>query len=537
MPLPLILSLLLFGGCLLLSPLLGWWLFKRLSSWSFSDRIIAALLPLSILVISQAALMKVLGAPAAYALGWPASRLTATFAMVRGYQLYYPPDRGPVLEALYGPGRAFAYLPATLTSSITIALLVAGSLSILYGFLPILWLHLHPYLNNRRKLLVSFFVFICFCGFTLTSPAINSSVFVVGPDAPMLGLSATACALIYHRKHQERTIPLVISAFLMVLAVWTKQTALPLLVALPFYVLCTEGYRSCLRYVAFIALFCALSLGVAFIVFDAKALIFNMYTIAVHSPWINTNKLKALGITSTELMTESLWFVPTLAFYIGITQPTDKHQEQLQDRFRSWLTTNRWSLFLIVALFMVSTSIVGRAKVGGALNTFSPTIYFLAVAVCLASIELTSREDIDRNVQKSVKLLITIITVLFLYIQFSPLSTVLTAIRELPNNPAAVAYSYAKKHPGIAYFPWNPLSSLMAEGKLYHFCYGLIDRRISGFPVSKAHIQAYLPPNIKFVAFPEGHGIEGTLVFTPEFTQQIVVDELPGWLVFARTTP
>ena len=52
----------------------------------------------------------------------------------------------------------------------------------------------------------------------------------------------------------------------------------------------------------------------------------------------------------------------------------------------------------------------------------------------------------------------------------------LSMIRNPSDNTQEVVYTYAVGHPGLVYFPWNGLSTLLAEGKLYHFEWGIYDR-------------------------------------------------------------
>jgi hypothetical protein len=107
-------------------------------------------------------------------------------------------------------------------------------------------------------------------------------------------------------------------------------------------------------------------------------------------------------------------------------------------------------------------------------------------------------------------------------------------MENLSKNPSQEAYEYAKRHPGEAYFPWNPISSLLAEGKLYHTTFGLWDRDLAGLKISDEHVRAYIPRNIKIMAFRLSKTEDRRIGrFLPEFKRKVTVEGLPGWTVYA----
>jgi len=70
------------------------------------------------------------------------------------------------------------------------------------------------------------------------------------------------------------------------------------------------------------------------------------------------------------------------------------------------------------------------------------------------------------------------------------------------HGPVIGAYSFAKAHPGEVYFPYDPLTTLLTDGKLYHFDYGLYDRRLAGEEISDEHFREHIPARLKYVLYP-----------------------------------
>jgi len=70
-----------------------------------------------------------------------ASRVVPAVALARGLPLYAGPASGPIIDFMYGPVAAIAFLPAAAATTPSRALAIAVVVSILAFFLPMAWLH------------------------------------------------------------------------------------------------------------------------------------------------------------------------------------------------------------------------------------------------------------------------------------------------------------------------------------------------------------------------------------------------------------
>ncbi len=110
------------------------------------------------------------------------------------------------------------------------------------------------------------------------------------------------------------------------------------------------------------------------------------------------------------------------------------------------------------------------------------------------------------------------------------------AVAGFTGNPSQLAYEYAKEQPGAAYFPQNPLAHLMAEGKLYHFFYGIEDRELAGVLISSDHFRRYMPGRPTIIGdLPWDRSLEPFVRrYLPEYTEKVSDERLPGWELYKR---
>ena len=194
-----------------------------------------------------------------------------------------------------------------------------------------------------------------------------------------------------------------------------------------------------------------------------------------------------------------------------------------------------------MAFASIPTSLLSRIKMGGHWNNYAPSPYFLGMGLIALLLEWSAS-----NRRRGLRSFNASLTLIVLVLVLSPLTrgdesfSVINTVHPPSSNVQDVAFQYALRHPGTAYFPWNPLSSLLAEGKLYHFEFGMSDRELAGYPVSQRHFRQNIPANIRYVCFRPGNlqvfgkRFEKTMRYLPEFRRQVEIEGLPGWTCYER---
>src|SRR3989338_5655741 len=315
---------------------------RRRAGWPADSKRLALFLPAALTLLLAMLAYKILHSPFDDQ-NW--SRLQRTFLIAHGLPIYFGKDAGPVINSIYGPVAAIAFLPAVVFHSLPAIMRSAEFLAIAFFFLPVLWLHLG---HGRKKEALAgagfFFVFAFF--FFLTS-SIRNGAFHVHADAPALGLGALACAFIYFRNGNMRCLCFPLSAVCAVLAFYTKQVMAPLFLALPLYVGITEGRRAALQYTAWLFATAAFFTALFFQRFGGEHLFFNLFVLPSRHPWRDADPLKAWMFAGTKLVRES-FFIALLGF--------------LAFRDRNRVPQRGWPLFLLVAIFLIPASLAGRAK-------------------------------------------------------------------------------------------------------------------------------------------------------------------------------
>jgi len=518
-----------------LSFVVGALLYARLSSWSMVERFIAASLPTAILIFIAILTREFLEAPFQI---WNNIRLLPAFMATAGLPLYFPRDTGPVLDMMYGPFNAYAYVPvALLTKDPTLVSEIAKCFTILYYFGPVLWLTCHKLPKELRQWVIALYVFLFFAYYSYDSQALIGSAFSNHADAPALGFSATACIFLFYRKHKEAWGPLWASALFATMAIWTKQVTLPLLFALPFCLWLMEDGRYLGRYLFCLIVTLCLSTVLFCRMYGTETLWFNLIINPMHQPW-EESLFKVQGRALVELLQRMRWISLVTFFYLAYEWRA--LQRYPISRFE-WFSRNRWIMFTIVGIFMIPTSIIGRLKIGGALNALSFTIYFLIVGVGLLFLKILlarSESGAYRWTQMMIKCGVVFAVLSSMTINTPSLTYYFLFLKknivELSSTPGKNACLFLEEHPNEVYLPWNTLSHFLAEKKLYHFDYAISDRDASGFPLTPEHFQAHLPSKMRWVAFPPMTQDEYVMKYLPEFSQRGTLPELPGWIVYSR---
>jgi hypothetical protein len=207
-------------------------------------------------------------------------------------------------------------------------------------------------------------------------------------------------------------------------------------------------------------------------------------------------------------------------------------------RVRTWASQNRWSLPTIVGIAMILTAIPCRIGVGGDSNDQSPPVYFLAAAAALGLAQCITQTASPRTRKAHwiAKPLLLILLVTSSYIGLTPPEALSQLFRALPYSPAQRTYDLAKKNPAMIYFPGNPLTSLLADGKLTHFLMGLHERAMDGYPPSREYFWEYMPTNMQLIVLPDPAWMKDYVEEFRPYLQQFspAMRDPSGWFVYRR---
>ncbi len=441
-----------------------------------------------------------------------AVRLQRTFVLLAGAPIYPARDAGAILNSIYGPVGAAAYLPAAAMRSPASAVLAGQVLAALFFFLPVAVLH-----RRQRRGLMPVFAFLLFAALALDMRSLEYVAFSIHVDAPALGLAILAWGLIASGGARHDGL----ASVLISLAVWTKLTLLPLLVVAPVWVFVARGRRQALQLTARLALALVLvSATMALFFGPVSDLVFNMWTL----PSLQTLEAEpaAWGRAVYRLLKENAaaWLL-----WAGLVV------WRLARHRSSWHADPACS-FGAVGLALAPLAVLAFLKPGGDINAFSYPVYFIAAGATLSLVRVARREVLARRILVIAPAAVLAIVAAvqepeFLRTWREPLN-----VAELPHQ---IAYEYLLEHPGEIYFPRITLASLMAEGEVYHQSVGLLDRKVAGIPPSAKHLRAHVPAAMVGVAFYEnGFASEIELIDLPEFSSGTYMPELPGFVVYRR---
>ena len=465
------------------------------------------------------------------------TRLAPSFGLVHGYRLYYPPADGPVLSTIYGPVTALVYLAATLASSPNPAVLIGSGITVLFCFVPVAWLHLgkgrwrcaeHP----------THWLALAACGLMMVdTEALRYSCINPHADGIGLGLGAAACICLYYGRGKGHSLALPISALLAVLSFWAKQTFLPLPFALALYVLLADGRGIFLQYASWGMLWSVVTAVGFFSKFGFWPVWFNLVVVPAGQVLHFSAKTFPMIEAFRQLIREGFPFlIPLLTYALYALVRFGYDWREL----RPWLRRNNWAMLAIVGLALTPASVMGRAKIGGDINSLSFALYFYCIACTMMLARVaTDMEHVALATFRSLaRAFLVAIAIVMALAQGEVAFGIVHTIRSLRTSEQQVVFEYLLDHPNTVYFPMFPLSHLLAEGKLYHDKTGLLDREFAGYPLSPEHLRSYVPPGMEYIAF----GQEGALwvkgrnmmVYFPEFRTETSLPELAGWTIYTN---
>lgn len=514
-------------GGLIASCSSGVLLYRARKTWPWGEALAIGSLPVS-LYVTVVLLLVVISQTNA----WDAARLTPTVMLARGHQVYSSLHDGAVQTTMYPPMWPVSYLPAAIGDTPAQVLFFGSALTLLFSFGPVAAL-LVVGLKNVRVALLGVAAFVLTARYF---GSLSNALFTPRADPPSLGFALLACSMVIPLKSLSRG-RIVAASMLVWMSVLSKQVMIPLLVAIPLWFLVTSGVKETIRLVAWLGLSGALLVATIGIWFQLDAVWLNTVTIPMNVPWVADKYPRVVAIlrVTAEFWQHSTPLLILTVVGVSISAARCTTPATSWPAVREFLRLNPSCLPLLVAVLMVPMAILGRVKIGGALNTFSPSTYFLLAGGMLAVFGIPDRLT-DRSREVSLAA-VACCCLLLAGAGAGEIVKTLATRGTVVRHRAQVAFEYLVEEDPAAFFPTHPMAHLLADGSLYHLSQALHDReKLAGLPLSDRQRGAYLPSQPSVVCFDPAWG---TAYFREhyfiEYRQERRVDSLgPEWSCYSR---
>jgi hypothetical protein len=518
------------GGAIAVT--LSWFVWRRKrrgSDWGAA--LVAAAIPVCVYVSLALAFASARINTSRYQDNFDTARLTPSVALAKGHQVYSTSTEGSVQTTMYPPMWMISYLPVALADTPSGVLQTGVLLTLLFSFIPVILLLVNGSPSIGLVVLGS-------TSFFLLSRSIDSlSYSMMRPhaDAPSLGYAMMACVLTL-----RPGIPTARRLACVGLLAWgsilSKQVMFPILVALPLWFLLVHGRRAAARLVLWLGL-TGIGLSVPLIAFfGPEGVLFNCLTIPARTPWMASQypRFIAAFLAGADLVAHSVPLVVLLTVGAVVAVGGRLSFRLSAESLRPFLTANAWALPVLVALTMVPTSIMGRVKIGGYINTFSPTTYFLLAAGILVVMRIPKRFEETSDDFKTSHGLLALCS-LVLALGGGARLPFLAADLLSDEHRSQQAYEFLIREDPGAYFPMHPLAHLLADGSLFHYGAALYDREVlARLPLSAQQRKSHFPESPTSVCWDRGEEWARGRDFL-EYRRRIEVPSLgAAWECYAR---
>jgi len=456
---------------------------------------------------------------------WSACRLMPTVAMLYGYPLYSGVS-DPLNAFVYGPIGAWVYLPAAIIcktfNNITIGLLTGNLSAFLLLITPFILLIAEK--DKRKHLIQIYLCFILVFSLLIGLPPLRYVAFSIHVDSP--GLTFCALSIIFAaRSCKNQVYSPILAGLFLALSIFSKQTFIPGFFVV-FTLMLISGYSPT---IIFLVSFMFASLAIIVIIWlsDSLSTMKDLYFYFF------------LGVPSRMTFLQSCYLILfpfgiSIFIYLCVSWNHLKRcfsfsdfWIQLKDNFHFRLG---FGLFLATFGFL-PVGILGAKSIAGDVNHYALPIYFLLIAIAHSVLQLSIQE-----IQTKKTSFFLAICFLISSINIFPLVNRFPGWYLYQNNFLDQAYRYSLNHPGAIYFPWQPLSVLLAEGRLYHLgeqihYENILNKRTR----TNEQYFSHLPLDISAIAVrPYGAPASVIPILFPQFCIGAPESELPRWVIYRK---
>jgi len=387
---------------------------------------------------------------------WNAARLAPSFALARGLPIYALRESGAHLGWVYGPVFPLWYTPMGLTDNPTLGLMLASGWNMLTILTP-LYLVVRTATGGDRRL--TWFLFVLGALLLLANPITRAAFLFIHVDAVSVGWAVSACLALHAAATRNWRPGLPLAAVAVALSVAAKQVSIVLVPATLFW-LWRDGHARLLgRWVFWLAVVCGSLAALAFVAFGGEGMLFNAWLLFSRMPW--QGGWEVVGRNLLQVAEASwLWL---LAAGFGATVLRLRWRDQLSSR-----TASLVRLLFCVAVWQLPLGVTASLVVDAALNSIHALNYFFLAGLVVAGATLAGVAT-GGELQIRFRCRAAAVGVAVIALAAAVWSAWAPGMVWTPYRGQEELIRLARQHAGRIYLPWNPLTTLITERKIYPF--------------------------------------------------------------------
>jgi hypothetical protein len=320
----------------------------------------------------------------------------------------------------------------------------------------------------------------------LANPVTRSGFLFIHVDAVSMGWAVVACVALHAAAVRDWRPGLPLAALAVALSVAAKQVSVVLLPA-TFAWLWWDGHQRLMgKWTFWLAVVCGGLAAVFFAAFGAEGMLFNAWLLFSRMPWQGGWDImwRNLGETAGSGW---LWLLAALAASLAV-----------RFRWRGLVSPEAGALvrlLLCLALWQLPLGLMASMVVDAALNSIHATNYLLIAGLVAAASALAGRAAPEVSRLRAALAGVAVIGVVMVALQaaWDPGKV------WMPYRGQEDLVTLARRHQGKIYLPWNPLTTIITERKIYPFDEALHYLWLARLEPPREAILAAVPPGAMII--------------------------------------
>ena len=415
---------------------------------------------------------------------WNDVRLAPSAGWLEGLPLYTPRDTGTLLGHVYGPLSVLFYAPPVAVAQTPMTAIRFG---VFLGVAALLLVVLGWARAAGAKPLDLACAALALLLLGRASVILWSILYTVHPDTWAIAWGLAGCGLASRALDPEpKARGLIGAGTCFAVAIGCKQTMVLAPLGALVVIAVVGGRRAAAMFLGAVAATGIVLIGLVSLYTDPIDMVWTAIYLPSQHPWRDPGGWRTLLQGGRDL-------IPRVApIGIGLLAVALARRD-LADLRPGVLLRAPWSLPLAVAIVNVPTSLIGRAKIGGDMNSLAYSFTFVPFALLVAMVASTPHRRVVRTIQ-------TVVLVALLVAAGNPRAPDDRRGWLQAAERVARGFAFAVDHPKEIYFPFHPLITYYSDGHFYHASDALSFRKMAGVEVPEPLFFSRIPENLRWVA-------------------------------------